>query len=179
MELRSKMRQNGKGILLRHATSRDAAKISSVIQSSFREYESRYTAEAFIATTPSADGIRARMNEEWVVVVARDGEIVGTVSFSERSEEYYIRSMAVIPEARGARIGELMLEHIENLARKRGHKRLVLDTTPFLTSAIRLYKRFGFLRSGTDSLSGTPLITMTKNIKSKCLGNSNRDKEPG
>ena len=73
--------------------------------------------------------------------------------------------MAVIPEARGARIGELMLAHIENLARKRGLKRLVLDTTPFLASAIRLYERFGFVRSGTDSLSGTPLITMTKNVK--------------
>ena len=178
MECRSKVRQNEKGILLRHATSRDAAKISSVIQASFREYKSRYTAEAFITTTPSADGIRERIKKESVTVASRDREIVGTVSFSERSEEFYIRSMAVIPEARGARIGELMLTHIENLARKRGLKRLVLDTTPFLTSAIRLYERFGFQRCGTNDLSGTPLITMTKNVKSKCSGNSSRHEEP-
>ena len=128
MELCSKMRQNEKGILLRRATSRDATKISSVIQASFREYKSRYTTEAFIATTPSADGIRARMNEESIMVASRDRKIVGTASFSARSEQFYIRSMAVIPEARGARIGELMLAHIENLARKRGLKRLVLET---------------------------------------------------
>jgi ribosomal protein S18 acetylase RimI-like enzyme len=74
--------------------------------------------------------------------------------------------MAVLPSARGQRIGELLLGHIQTLAISQGFKRLLLSTTPFLTRAIQLYERSGFQKTdeGPHDLFGTPLFTMVKNL---------------
>jgi ribosomal protein S18 acetylase RimI-like enzyme len=76
--------------------------------------------------------------------------------------------MAVLPTARGQRIGELLLLQIESYAGEQGHERLVLSTTPFLHRAIRLYENFGFRRNGEGphDLFGTPLFTMEKFLES-------------
>jgi len=79
----------------------------------------------------------------------------------------YIRGMGVLPDWRSRGIGYLLLNAIEQFATENGADRLVLSTTPFLDDAIRLYVRFGFERSaaGPHDLFGTPLFTMTKNLK--------------
>ncbi|MBA4182910.1 MAG: hypothetical protein H0X49_02725, partial [Acidobacteria bacterium] len=46
------------------------------------------------------------------------------------------------------------------------YQKLSLNTTPFLKRAIRLYKKFGFVRRGAGDLFGTPLLTMEKSLKS-------------
>ena len=78
----------------------------------------------------------------------------------------YIRGMAVHPHARGQHIGELLLSHIEQFARRKAFNRLFLSTTPFLDRAIRLYQSFGFRRTseGPNGLFGTPLFTMEKSL---------------
>ena len=95
------------------------------------------------------------------------GTIVGTVSVVLKGESLYVRGMAVLPLARGQRIGELLLVHVEKFAASKGVQRLYLSTTPFLDRAIRLYERFGFRRTseGPDELFGTPLFTMEKFIQ--------------
>jgi GNAT superfamily N-acetyltransferase len=78
--------------------------------------------------------------------------------------------MAVLPAARSSGTGSALLQHVESWAVKAGCARLFLSTTPFLGAAIRLYLRFGFHFTDTDEeaheLSGTPLLTMEKNISS-------------
>ena len=130
------------------------------------EYKSLYTDGGLAATTPTSEQIVDRMNEGQVWVALHKGQIVGTVSVVPQGEALYIRGMAVLPEARGQRIGALLLSHIEEFAAANQHQRLFLSTTPFLTQAIRLYERFGFRRSdeGPHDLFGTPLFTMTKTL---------------
>jgi putative acetyltransferase len=72
--------------------------------------------------------------------------------------------MAILPAARGRRVGEFLLREIEQFAVERGFKRLYLNTTPFLIRAIRLYEHFGFRRCADDppDLFGTPLVAMEK-----------------
>jgi GNAT superfamily N-acetyltransferase len=78
----------------------------------------------------------------------------------------YIRGMAVLPQARGLQLGQVLLRQVEDFARAQNHKRLVLSTTPFLHRAIRLYEGAGFQRSdeGPHDLYGTPLFTMVKPV---------------
>lgn len=104
------------------------------------------------------------MSEGPVWVVLSDQAIVATVSVVSQGDSLYIRGMAVLPDARGTKIGEQLLAHIERFASDRGVKRLFLSTTPFLSSAIRLYERFGFKRTSDapHDLFGTPLFTMEK-----------------
>ena len=101
----------------------------------------------------------------WVALQTDD--IVGTVSAVSQGDDLYIRGMAVLPRARGQKIGELLLMQMEGFALAYGYRRLILSTTPFLTHAIRLYEHFGFRRSseGPHDLSGTPLLTMTKRLE--------------
>jgi len=149
---------------IRLAEPTDLASIASVLRESFLEFKSSYTDEAFAATTPRSEELRRRMDEGPVWVALQDETVVGTVSAVPDGRALYIRSMAVLPRARGHGIGELLLHHVENFAYEWGFKRLFLSTTPFLTSAIRLYERFGFRRSsgGPKDLFGTPLFTMVK-----------------
>jgi N-acetylglutamate synthase-like GNAT family acetyltransferase len=90
--------------------------------------------------------------------------MVGTVSAVLKGQACYLRSMAILPTARGQRLGARLLEQVERFAKEQGRDRLYLSTTPFLERAIRLYERCGFQRSdeGQLTLFGTPLFTMVK-----------------
>src|SRR5438128_2530591 len=101
---------------IRIATPDDAASISSVLSVSFAEFESRYTAAAFAATTVSSDEVRNRLKQGpgWVALL--NGSIVGTASAVAKAEALYVRGMAVVPAARGLRIGESLLKHVERFA---------------------------------------------------------------
>lgn len=151
-------------IEIKPARPDDARAIASVLAESFAEYEPLYTAEAFAATTPNSDVLETRFAEGPIWIALFEGKIVGTISVVPEDESLYIRSMAILPEARGAGIGEQLLTEIENFAVAGGYRRLFLSTTPFLYHAIGLYGKFGFVRSGVDDLYGTSLLTMSKHL---------------
>ena len=128
------------------ASESDAEEIASVLLAAFRDFEALYTPDAFRATTPDAKQIADRVAEGPVWVAKEGGTVAGTVSAIERGEEVYIRSMAVLPGARGRGVGRRLLAQAEAFAISRGARRLSLTTTPFLTAAIRLYEGAGFDR---------------------------------
>jgi GNAT superfamily N-acetyltransferase len=135
----------------------------------FIEFKPLYTPEAFAVTTPTIEEIQNRWYEGPVWVAVDHEAIVGTVAVVPENEGLYIRSMAVLPNARGHGIGELLLLHVERYAVAQGFYRMFLSTTPFLVSAIRVYEKFGFQRTGEGPLElmGTPLFTMEKYLKSQ------------
>jgi GNAT superfamily N-acetyltransferase len=161
------MEQSQPSISIRMARASDAAAIASAILQSFAEYQAAYTPAAFAATTPTADTIEGRLREGPVWAACRRGAIVGTVSAVSRGAGCYIRSMAIVPAARGAGLGRLLLQHVEEFAAAQGHTYLLLSTTPFLARAIRLYEQAGFRRSedGPRDLFGTALFTMVKPLQ--------------
>ena len=150
--------------LVRRAVADEAPFIARVLYQAFVEFEAQYTPAAFAATTPTSDQIQKRWSEGPVWVAAQADQLVGTISAVPASEGLYIRSMAVLPAARGHGIGHLLLQAVEQFAIMQGFQRMFLSTTPFLAAAIRLYERFGFHRSNDDphELFGTPLFSMVK-----------------
>ncbi len=156
-------------VLIRSATIDEALTIAFVLRQAFIEYESLYTSAAFAATSPTASQIQERWNDGPVWVAVRRANIFGTVAAVPKSSGLYVRSMAVLPAARGQGIAGKLLKEIENFAVDHRCKRLFLSTTPFLEQAIRLYGHFGFQRSaeGPYDLFGTPLFTMEKSLHSK------------
>ena len=153
-------------ISIRLAAPDDAPSIAAILYDSFVEYQSSYTPEAFTATTPAVGQIQNRMNEGPIWVALQDDTIVGTVAAVANGSGLYIRGMAILPAARGQRVGEILLREIESFASEQGFTRLYLSTTPFLSRAIRLYEHYGFRHSneGPHDLFGTPLVTMEKAI---------------
>ena len=154
---------------MRLAGAADAPAIAFLLAEAFAEYRPLYTPAGFAATSITPDEVANRIEQGPVWVAVRDETILGTVSVIPKGQSLYIRGMAVLPTARGQRIGELLLTHIEKFAAAGVFRRLVLSTTPFLDRAIRLYEHFGFRRldEGPNELFGTPLFTMEKVIARK------------
>lgn len=151
---------------VRLANADDAEAIALIMLLAFTEYRQLYTAEGFAATAIASEEVLSRMRQGPVFVVLLDDEIVGTASVVKKNNSLYVRGMAVLPERRGKRIGELLLTEIEEYAAREGCESLFLSTTPFLDRAIKLYEKFGFNRSeeGPHDLFGTPLFTMEKSF---------------
>lgn len=151
---------------VRRAGRADAPAIASVLRAAFAEYQTRYTPAAFAATTPTAEEIVRRLDEGPTWIALLQGAVAATVSVLPRGELLHVRSMAVLPEARGRGVGRQLLAQVERYAGAHGFRCLELSTTPFLAFAIALYERFGFRRSdrGPRELFGTPLFTMTKDL---------------
>jgi GNAT superfamily N-acetyltransferase len=151
---------------IRLAGDDDAAAVSRVLLEAFKEYQPLYTSGGFSATTPDETRVLQRMKEGPVWVALLDGACVGTGAAVLQGEALYIRGMAVLPDARGLRIGETLLKEIEKWAAAQNCTQLTLSTTPFLARAIRLYESFGFERTDEPlDLFGTPLIKMQRHIK--------------
>jgi GNAT superfamily N-acetyltransferase len=147
---------------IRRANQRDAAAIELLIRESFHEHEPAYTPQAFDLATPREHEIEKRIKEWAVWVAVRANVIVGTISAYSEGSSLHIRSMAVHPSMRGQGIGKLLLGRVEDFASANDYKRLLLNTTPFMNRAIRLYERFGFEFNGTEqNWFGTRLRTMT------------------
>ncbi|MBI4499718.1 MAG: GNAT family N-acetyltransferase [Gemmatimonadetes bacterium] len=131
----------------------------------FREFEPLYTSAGFRATTPPPSEIARRLAEGPTWIAKEQETVLGTVSALDRGEEVYIRSMAVLPSARGRGLASQLLTVVHAYAVSQGARRLSLTTTPFLMAAIRLYERTGFKRtSDVLDLHGTPLFAMTKQL---------------
>lgn len=60
------------------------------------------------------------------------------------SESCEMKRFFVRPEFRGRRIGSCLAEKLISDAAQIGYKHMLLDTLPFLTSALHIYKRMGF-----------------------------------
>lgn len=64
-----------------------------------------------------------------------------------------MKRLYIRPEFRGKKLGNVLVEKIIADAREIGYSYMLLDTLPFLQSAIHIYKKFGFyeIESYNDS----------------------------
>ncbi len=85
-----------------------------------------------------------------------DRDIAGCIALRKiDSENCEMKRLYVKPEYRGKNIGSLLVKHIINEARKIGYKHILLDTLPFLQTAIEMYKRYGFYE--IESYNNSPM----------------------
>lgn len=64
----------------------------------------------------------------------------------------YVRS-----DFRGKQLGDYLVKRIISDAKKIGYKSILLDTIPFLLSAIKLYKKYGFYE--IESYNNSPIVS--------------------
>jgi GNAT superfamily N-acetyltransferase len=90
----------------------------------------------------------------WVADV--DGVVAGTVTYVPGTGAYPefddangagIRMLAVLPALQGRGIGDALVRACIDRARADGRSRVYLDTTQWMETAQRLYRRLGFARA--------------------------------
>jgi len=85
-----------------------------------------------------------------------DGEIIGCVAYHRHNvERCEMKRLFVREGYRNFHAGKKLVEEILKFAKADGYKEIVLDTIKPLTSAINLYKKFGFVE--TESYYNNPM----------------------
>lgn len=75
-----------------------------------------------------------------------ENEIVGCVGFWRIDPNTCeLKRLYVIPTARGQQLGEQLIRTVLNRAREMQYTIILLDTIDTMTTAIRLYRRMGFV----------------------------------
>ncbi len=117
---------------------------------------------------PTADGIKAYIDEGSLYLYKENGSIVGAMAFPMyQGEDYHpvewvfplkddevavIHIFAVHPDCQGKGIGARMVKAAIELARKNGRKNVRLDTLASNLPAQHLYKSLGFQFRGQQHL---------------------------
>ena len=86
-----------------------------------------------------------------VVALGPDNALLGFVRYEPKgfiNFAGYIRTVAVAPEARGQRLGETMVTHVENIVFEGAHMVFLFCST-FNTRGHAFYERLGYSRVGT------------------------------
>lgn len=87
-----------------------------------------------------------------------DGELAGCIGLRKIDEEACeMKRLYVRPAFRGKHIGDRLVEKIIGDAREIGYSRMLLDTLPFLKSAIHMYRKYGFYE--VESYNDSPMDT--------------------
>lgn len=74
-----------------------------------------------------------------------DGQVAGCIGLRKIDEQSCeMKRLYVRPQFRGRKIGELLIQKIIVDAKEIGYSYMLLDTLPFLKSAIFIYKKLGF-----------------------------------
>ena len=109
------------------------------------EYGWDETFEALVARIVAdyVDHRDPRRENAWIAEA--DGEPVGCVFCVKKTENVaQLRLLLVEPRARGSGLGARLVDECMRFARRAGYSDMMLWTNDVLTSARRMYKRFGF-----------------------------------
>lgn len=87
-----------------------------------------------------------------------DGKLAGCIGLRKiDNENCEMKRLYIRPEFRGKKLGNVLIEKIIEDAREIGYSYMLLDTLPFLQSAIHLYKKYGFHE--IESYNNSPMDT--------------------
>ena len=84
----------------------------------------------------------------WPLVAVEAGVVVGYVCLMSLFEEAQILNIAVMPGKRGRGIARMLLEQAFRLALEQGAEIMALEVRASNSSAISLYQKLGFMRTG-------------------------------
>lgn len=85
-----------------------------------------------------------------------DSKLAGCIGLRKIDESNCeMKRLYVRPEFRGKHIGEYLVNEIIRNAKEIGYSHILLDTLPFLQSAVNLYKKYGFYE--IESYNNSPM----------------------
>lgn len=133
-------------ITFRSATNADCEKVQKLVFGVLAEYD----LQADPATTDSdlTDIEKNYLDRGGVFEVLEDaaGNLLGTVGlYPIDAETVELRKMYFDKILRGKGYGKVTLQRMITEARRRGFKKIYLETNSVLKEAIHLYEKFGFL----------------------------------
>ncbi len=145
----------GDDITIRQATGDDFAAIARLTVDAYRAL-SVWVGDDYAAELADVAG-RATSGATVLVAEDADGRVLGSVTLVLPPSPFFewdpdvdgdcgFRMLAVDPAAQGRGIGPALVEECLRRSRVAGRTRMIIGSTPWMTTAHRIYERFGFVR---------------------------------
>ena len=142
-------------VTIRQATWDDFEAVARITVAAYRAL-STWVGDDYAASLADVAG-RAASGATVLVAEDGDGHVVGSVTLVLPPSPFFewtpdvdgdcgFRMLAVDPAAQGRGIGVALVEECLRRSRVAGRKRMVIGSTPWMTTAHRMYERMGFVR---------------------------------
>jgi ribosomal protein S18 acetylase RimI-like enzyme len=141
-------------LVLRAATTADAAVLAVTIAAAFEQYRGKLVPESG-AFRETADGIgRELAKGAGAFVAERGGTIVGCVMTKLEEGDLYFGRLSVLPAARGAKVAAKLIAAVEGEARRRGLPGVRLGVRIALPDNQRLFQSLGYREISREAHPG-------------------------
>ena len=147
-------------ISIRDALLEDADVICLVMRQSLLQVTAKHYGPGIIqgiANSITREGIAANISSRRVFVACSGKQVVGTASFDGRR----VRAVFVAPDRHGSGIGRLLMERVEDLARKQGITQLEV---PASINANGFYEKLGYVQIDEEYLGQARMLVMQKTL---------------
>jgi len=143
-------------MLVREATREDFDEIARLTLDAYRALD-RWVGDDYAAELADVER-RAKADNTFVLVADEERGILGSVTLTIGGGPYFewnsdvdgdcgFRMLAVDPSAQGRGIGPRLVAECLDRSRAAGCRRMVIGSTEWMTTAHRMYERFGFRRA--------------------------------
>ena len=129
---------------VRTASIEDALNISHVYKIVWDEQRGKFPDELLKDRQPDENEMKKWLCKQTYFVVESNKRIVGVAGCFIEFNNCKIIHMAVLKDYRGIGLGSLLLEKIEEFAKKNNTNKIWLDTSSTLKKSIEFYKKKGF-----------------------------------
>ena len=131
--------------VIRPATNRDQEKIVSLVADVLTEFGLQPEFESSESDLLDIEATYFQTGGFFNLVEVEENSLLGTFAlYPIDRENCKLRKMYLVSQARGMGLGRRMLDYTTNEARKRGFKKIILETMPIMKDAVRLYTHAGF-----------------------------------
>ena len=87
-----------------------------------------------------------------------DEKLAGCIGLRKIDDQICeMKRLYIRPEFRGKKLSSILVEKVIEDAKKIGYSYMLLETLPFLQSAVHIYKKFGFYE--IESYNNSPMDT--------------------
>jgi len=98
--------------------------------------------------------LRLKAREEHVFLVKEGDLLVGCVFARDTGHSIYLGKLAVLPEMQGKGIGRMLVERVEDYAKRIGRSLLELETRIELVENHRIFEAYGYRQVSENAHEG-------------------------
>ena len=81
----------------------------------------------------------------FIFFIKNETKVIGTIALIDQHNYFELSKMAILPEFRGLKIGQQLIEYCIRFAKQKKWKSITLYSHKKLVPAINLYKKVGFI----------------------------------
>ena len=155
-------------LVLRAATTADAAVLAATIAASFAQYRGKLVPESSAFRETEEAIVRQLGAGAGAFIAERNGEVLGCVMTEPMEGDLYFGRLAVLPAAHGLGLAKRLIQAVEDDARARGLPGVRLGVRIALPQNQRLFNSLGYREISREAHPGfnqPTSINMRKSVE--------------